>query len=97
MSDKFVSLRNLQFLLYEVHDLESLTQYPRFNHNDRDTFDLGLSTAFRMGRDLLRPMLEEMDRQAPVYEDGRVKVHPAVRTFMAECGDGGWISASSFF
>lgn len=97
MSDKFVSLRNLQFLLYEVHDLESLTQYPRFNHNDRDTFDLGLSTAFRMGRDLLRPMLEEMDRQAPVYEDGRVKVHPAVRTFMAECGDGGWISASASF
>jgi alkylation response protein AidB-like acyl-CoA dehydrogenase len=97
MSDKFVSLRNIRFLLYEVHDLESLTRYPEFNHNDRDTFDLALTTAFRMGQDLLRPKLQEMDRQPPVYEDGRVKVHPVVRTFMTECGDGGWISASASF
>jgi len=97
MSEKFVSLRNLKFLLYEVHNLESLTQYPQFEHNDRDTFDLALTTAFRIGRDLLRPKLQEMDRQAPVYEDGRVKVHPVVRTFMAECGDGGWISATAPF
>jgi butyryl-CoA dehydrogenase len=97
MSEKFISLRNLKFLLYEVHDVESLIRYSRFQDHDRETFDMILEAAFRVGRELLRPKLEEMDRLAPEYAAGRVKVHPMVRTFMNECGEGGWISAAAPF
>lgn len=97
MSEKFVSLRNLRFLLYEVHDVESLTRYFRFETHDRETFDLVLETAFRMGRELLHPKLQQMDQQAPEYVAGRVQVHPLVRAFMSECGEGGWISAAAPF
>jgi len=97
MSEKFVSLRNVRFLLYEVHDVGSLTRYSRFEDHDRETFDMVLDTAFRVGRELLRPKLEEMDRQPPEYVGGRVKVHPAVRDFMTECGEGGWIGAAAPF
>lgn len=91
--DQFVGLRNLKFLLYEVFQVENLCQYPYFQEHNREIFDLTLETALKMGQDLLRPVLREMDQQAPVFMDGQVKVHPAVRTFMKECGEGGWISA----
>ncbi|MBI5249351.1 MAG: acyl-CoA dehydrogenase, partial [Desulfomonile tiedjei] len=97
MSDTFVSLRNIRFLLYEVHDVVSLTRYSRFQDHDRETFDMVLDTAFRVGRELLHPKLQEMDRQAPEYVGGRVKVNPMVRAFMTECGEGGWISAAAPF
>ena len=97
MSEKFVSLRNVRFLLYEVHDVESLIRYERFEDHDRETFDMVLDTALRVARELLRPKLQEMDQQAPEYVNGRVKINPMVRAFMAECGEGGWISAAAPF
>jgi alkylation response protein AidB-like acyl-CoA dehydrogenase len=95
--DQFVSMRNLKFLLYEVFQIEDLIQYPYFQEHNREIFDLTLDTALKMGQDLLRPVLREMDTNAPVLVDGKVKVHPAVRTFMKESGEGGWIAAPFSF
>ncbi len=94
MAEKFVSERNLKFLLYEVLDVESLTSQSYFQDHNREVFDMVLETALKMGRDLLYPLYQEMDKQAPVLEDGRVKVHPMVRDFLKECGKGGWIAAT---
>jgi butyryl-CoA dehydrogenase len=95
MPGKFVSERNLKFLLYEVFDAESLTRYPFFEDHNRKTFDLILDTALRISRDLLLPHLQDMDKNSPKFVDGQVKVHPLVREFMKESGEGGWISAGA--
>jgi butyryl-CoA dehydrogenase len=34
-----------------------------------------------------------MDKNPPEFVNGRVKVHPVVKTVMKECGEGGWIAA----
>ena len=94
MSEKFVSRRNLDFLLYEVHDVERLSSLPYYEDHTRETYKLVLNTALKMSRDLMYPYLKEMDQDAPVLEDGAVKVHPMVRTMMKEWGEGGWIGAS---
>ena len=94
---KFASDRNLKFLLYEVLDCTSLVQYSYFREHSRETFDLTLDTALKIGRDVLQPHLKDMDQQPPVLVDGRVKVHPIVKTYMAEAGEGGWISANAPF
>lgn len=93
MADRFVSERNLKFLLYEVFDLESLTRYPYYQDHSRETFDLVLETALRLARDLLKPVLREMDQDPPKFSGGKVTVHPSVRKIMRECGEGGWIAA----
>jgi alkylation response protein AidB-like acyl-CoA dehydrogenase len=94
MAEKFVSKRNLDFMLYEVHDVERLSTLPYFQDHTREVYDLVINTAVKMARDLTYPYLQEMDRHAAKLEDGQVKVHPAVKTMMKEWGDGGWISAS---
>ena len=93
MATKFVSERNIKFLLYEVFDVESLTKYEYYAEHNRKMFDMVLKAAVKLGKDLLFPIFEEMDRNPPELVNGQVKVHPAVRTIMKEFGDGGWISS----
>ncbi len=97
MATKFVSERNIKFLLYEVFDVESLTQYDYYSEHNRKMFDMVLKAAIKLGKDLLFPIFEEMDRNQPELVDGEVKVHPAVKSIMKEFGEGGWISSRVSF
>jgi len=92
MGKRFVSERNLKFMLYEVFDAESLLKYPYYQEHSREGLDMVIETALKIADEKLRPFLEEMDKKPPRYEDGQVKVHPMVRPFMREAGEGGWIS-----
>ena len=94
MAEKFISERNLKFLLYELNDIESLLKYPYFADHSKEVFDMLMDTAMRMSKDLFKPLFEEMDRKAPEYVNGEVKVHPKVREIMRAAGDGGWIASS---
>ena len=93
MAAKFISERNIKFLLYEVFDVESLTEYEYYREHNRKMFDMVLKAAVKLGKDLLFPIFEEMDRQQPELLNGKVKVHPSVKTIMKEFGEGGWISS----
>lgn len=93
MAQRFVSERNLKFLLYEVFDAECLVRYPYFSDHSRDTFDMVLGTAMKLGEEILYPAFQEMDRKPPEYADGAVRVHPSVKAYMRASGEGGWINA----
>jgi butyryl-CoA dehydrogenase len=93
VTETFINLRNLRFLLYEVLDLEGLSRFPYFAEHGRDTFDGVLDTASRMAAEVLWPAFQAMDLEQPTLVDGAVRVHPVVRTVMREWGAGGWISA----
>jgi butyryl-CoA dehydrogenase len=95
MTDKLASKRNLEFLLYEVFDAESLTRHPYYREHNREIFDMILETAFKLARALLLPRFGEMDKVPPELVNGEVRVNPVVRTFMRECGEGGWIAANA--
>ena len=53
MAAKFISMRNLKFLLYEVFDVEALTRYPYFQAHNKKMFDLVLDAAQKIGTKLL--------------------------------------------
>lgn len=93
MATKFISERNIRFLLYEVFDLEGLTKYDYYSDHNRKMFDMVLKAALKLAKDMLFPIFEEMDRNPPELINGEVKVHPAVKNIMKEFGDGGWISS----
>ena len=82
MGTKFVSERNLKFLLYEVFDVENLTQYEEFQDQNRKMYDMVVKAAIKFGKDLLFPIFEEMDRKPPELVNGIVKVHPNMRNIM---------------
>jgi alkylation response protein AidB-like acyl-CoA dehydrogenase len=94
MAEKFVSERNLQFLLYEVFDTDRLVHDPYYAEHSPENFRMAIQTALKIGEHILKPKFREMDQQTPVFVDGRVKVNPAVRAFMQELGHGGWMGAT---
>ncbi|MCE5262362.1 MAG: acyl-CoA dehydrogenase, partial [Deltaproteobacteria bacterium] len=63
--------------------------------HSKETFDMVLETAMRMGRGMLFSTLGEMDRKPPEFRDGKVFVHPIVAQVMKACGEGGWIGAQA--
>jgi alkylation response protein AidB-like acyl-CoA dehydrogenase len=97
MSDKFVSERNLTFLLYETHKAQDLCNQPYYREHTPEVFEMALTTAIKLATEMLYPALREMDQKPPRLDNGQVKVHPLVREFLAECGTGGWISANAPF
>jgi len=93
VATKFVSERNIKFLLHEVFDAESLTQYDYYRELNRKAFDMVLKAAVKLGKDLLFPIFSEMDRNQPELIDGQVRVHPEVKKIMRQFGEGGWITS----
>ena len=91
--EKVVSKRNIRFLLYEVFGVEELTKYDYFADHSRETFDMIIDTAHKLGMEFMYPVFQEMDANPPQYVDGIVKTHPIVKTTMRDFGRDGWINA----
>ena len=91
MISKFFSERNSRFLLYEVFDVLSLTQYDTYKEYDANTFDMVFKAAIELAEGLLWPIFQEMDKNPPELIDDQIKVHPSIRKFLEESGQGGWI------
>ncbi|KIG12419.1 Acyl-CoA dehydrogenase [Enhygromyxa salina] len=68
--------RDVEFLLYEVHNVLRLCKLPAFADHDRETFELFLASAAKLSREQLYPLVREMDEQPPQLIDGRVQEHP---------------------
>ena len=90
---KFYSKKNLHFLLHDVFQIENLSQYPFFEEHNKETYNMVLDACTDLSTQKLRPILTEMDRNAPDFVDGRIKVHPDMKKIMKEVGESGWIVA----
>jgi len=91
MASKFFSERNLRFLLFEVFDVASLTRYDTYKEYDGKILDMVLKAAMELAEGLLWPNFQEMDKNPPQLVEDQIKVHPSVKQFLKECGEGGWI------
>ncbi len=86
MANKFLSERNLKFLLHEVCAAEELCKLAFFADHDRESFDMMLDTAVRMADQLLFPAFRDLDLNPPELVDGQVRVRPVVSQFLEQCG-----------
>lgn len=94
MAKQFFSKRDLYFLLYELNQVEQLTQYAYFQDHSRETFDMVLDTAASFAETLLKPLLIEMDRKEPQLVEGKIRIHPSMHSIIRKFGDDGWINAT---
>lgn len=97
MASKFLSERNLRFLLYEVFDVAALTQYKTYKEYDGELLDMVLKAAMELAEGLLWPTFQEMDKNPPEFVGDQIRVHPSIKKFMEQCGEGGWIGAGMPF
>lgn len=97
MAKQYVSTRNLQFLLHEVFNSTQLNQFERYQDYDREAFDMMMEASKQLSDQYLFPYYTEMDKQKAYFEDGVVKVHPALKKAIKAIAEGGWISANKSY
>jgi alkylation response protein AidB-like acyl-CoA dehydrogenase len=73
-----LSRRDLDFLLYEWLDAESLVKRPRFAEHSRETFDAVLDLAEQIATEHFAPHNRKADEHEPRMVDGRVELIPEV-------------------
>lgn len=79
MQSKIISRRDLEFMLYEWLDVESLTQRARFADHSRETFDATLDTSEQIATELFAPHNKKNDQQEPHFDGETVHIIPEVK------------------
>ncbi|WP_395071089.1 acyl-CoA dehydrogenase [Paraburkholderia silvatlantica] len=88
-----LSRRDLNFLLYEWLDVESLTRIPRYADHTRETFDAALDTCEKIATDLFAPHNKKNDQHEPHFDGETVTIIPEVKTALQAFSDAGLIAA----
>ena len=91
---KYTSINHLQFLLYNVHHLEDLFQYERFQDLDKDTVDLLINAVKDFCDQEVYPYFQEMDEKPAVYKDNTIIVHPQLKTIIEKSAELGILGGS---
>ncbi|MEM7298384.1 MAG: acyl-CoA dehydrogenase family protein, partial [Bacteroidota bacterium] len=95
MGKKFLSLSNLQFLLFEVHKLDEILKHHYYRHQDKQAVNMVIDSAMKIAEKHLQPYMKEMDRNPPELVKGSVVSHPKIAKLIKVMGEGGWYSATA--
>jgi alkylation response protein AidB-like acyl-CoA dehydrogenase len=93
MSSLIVNRRDLDFLLHELLEVETLCFRDRFREHSRETFDAVLDTALAIATEKFAPHARKADENEPRFEDGKVVMIPEVAEALAAFNGAGFLSA----
>ncbi|MFB7716868.1 acyl-CoA dehydrogenase [Nocardia sp. NPDC056100] len=89
-----MSARDIEFLLYDWLDVESLTGRERFADHSRDTFDQVLRLCQDLAGTYFAPHNRESDLHEPEFDGDKVHIIPAVGQAVKAFADAGMIGAA---
>lgn len=96
MTKQYISMENLRFLLYEVHNIQDLLKYKRFEHiGSVEEIDLLIGSAKSIADKEMYPFFKAMDENPVVYKDGKIHSHPQLKNIFKAVADAGWFSSTS--
>ena len=90
----YMSIDHLRFLLYQVHDIESILSLEYFADYDRSSIDILIDSVKDYSDKELFPYFKEMDDKGAYFEDGKVHVHPQIGKIMKDSGANGWLGTT---
>ncbi|MFN8347013.1 MAG: acyl-CoA dehydrogenase [Spirosomataceae bacterium] len=91
---KTFSRETIDFLLYEVLNVEELTHRAYFNAHDRETFSMTLDTASEISERIMQANYVASDRFPPELVNGTLSVHQGIHEFIKAYAGSGLLSAS---
>jgi alkylation response protein AidB-like acyl-CoA dehydrogenase len=86
--------RDLDFMLYELLDVEQLLARPRFAEHSRETFDAAIDTAARIAAERFAPHNRKSDEHEPRFDGTRVTLIPEVKHALRAFCEAGLMAAA---
>ncbi|MCP4125031.1 MAG: acyl-CoA dehydrogenase [Bacteroidetes bacterium] len=94
---KFYSREHLNFILFNVHKVQSLCTHPKFSDHNEELFHMVLDSADAFAKQKMYPLHMEMDSDEPYLKDGKIHVHPEMNRLTREFAEQGWISSTATY
>ncbi|MES2899374.1 MAG: acyl-CoA dehydrogenase [Pseudomonadota bacterium] len=94
MQSKILSRRDIEFLLYDWLNVETLTERARFQDHSRETFNAALDTAEQIATDLFATHNKKNDSHEPHFDGTAVTIIPEVRTALDVFNAAGLMAAA---
>lgn len=94
MTESIIDRRDLEFLLFELLDIERFTTHERYQDHSRETFLAALETAYRVAVDHFEPHSRKNDLEEPQFDGERVTIIPEVGQALRQYIDAGLLTAA---
>ena len=88
---KYMCVDTLKWLLNDVHRVEDLFKYERYQDYDKDSVNILLDTAKSWSDKEFYPIFREMDENPCKFVDGQITSHPNLNRILKKAGEDGWI------
>jgi alkylation response protein AidB-like acyl-CoA dehydrogenase len=95
MNSALINSRDLQFILFELLEVEGLCQSDRYKHCDKAMFEATLEMAHRIALAKFEPLAKICDEAEPRIEEGRTILPDGVAEALNAYIDAGLLNASS--
>ncbi|MGK0500692.1 MAG: butyryl-CoA dehydrogenase [Oceanicoccus sp.] len=87
--------RDLEFMLYELFDAESMTQRPRYEDHSRETFTAAIDIAQSLAEKYLLPNRLKVDQNQPTFDGEKVQMIPEIKIALDAIVAAGLVSPSA--
>ncbi len=95
MTAKILNERDLEFMLYELFDSESLITRERYQDHDKQTFNSVIETAKTIAEKFFLPIRQKLDTNQPTFDGKKVHVIPELKTALDSVIDSGLASSTA--
>ncbi len=94
LEECLLSRRDIEFLLYELIGVETLTERARYRGQDRETYNAVIAAAAKLAAEEFAPHAAKLDQQEPEYDNGEVDIIPEVKAALDAYVEAGFMGAS---
>lgn len=79
MAAPLLDQRDLDFMLYELFDVEAMTSRTRYADHNRETFDAAITTSRVVAEKYFLPFRQKVDTHQPTFDGHKVHMIPEIK------------------
>ncbi len=79
MAAPILNERDLEFMLYELFDAESLISRPRYQDHSRETFSAAIKTSKAVAEKYFLPIRQKVDNEQPTFDGTKISMLPEIK------------------
>jgi len=95
MTAPILNNRDLEFMLYELFDAESLNKRPRYADHNKETYTATLNTAKAIAEKYLVPTRSIMDTNQPTFDGEKVLMTPEIKIAYDAIVESGFVAPTA--
>jgi len=79
MPAPIINRRDIEFFLYEMFDVESLTSRERYKDHDKETFNAAIDIGQAVAEKYFLPIRQKVDANEPIFDGEKVQMIPEIK------------------